>query len=181
MFKGEVGWEHQLERHTFFFNAKSPEACWQGSKETNEDRFVLDIDSWPWNCRLTWLIHRPENSSSPTPTEIGEFFWGKMGLLEEVCTKNPWDSDLKKGWRFLYKSKCISVWDESGSKMLKLWLKCLAVAFPFGDQSWDILAMWRVVKDCVFQGNFTAKEVDMTGKTVVITGPSRGGILAKGR
>ena len=40
------------------------------------------------------------------------------------------------------------------------------------------IPMWRVVKDCVFQGNFTAKEVDMTGKTVVITGPSRGGILA---
>ena len=28
----------------------------------------------------------------------------------------------------------------------------------------------------MFQGNFKAREVDMTGKTVVVTGPSRGGI-----
>ena len=37
-------------------------------------------------------------------------------------------------------------------------------------------ATWRVAKDMMFQGNFKAPEVDMTGKTVVITGPSRGGI-----
>lgn len=33
------------------------------------------------------------------------------------------------------------------------------------------------VMGCVFrQGNFTAPEVDMTGKNVVVTGPSIGGI-----
>lgn len=37
-------------------------------------------------------------------------------------------------------------------------------------------ATWRVAKDMMFQGNFKAPEVDMSGKTVVITGPSRGGI-----
>ena len=63
----------------------------------------------------------------------------------------------------------------------KLWLKCpLQLPYLFSDPVLDIIAfpMWRVAKDCVFQGNFKAKEVDMTGKTVVITGPSRGGILA---
>lgn len=37
-------------------------------------------------------------------------------------------------------------------------------------------ATWRVAKDMVFQGKFKAKAADMTGKTVVITGPSQGGI-----
>ncbi|CAE7678201.1 unnamed protein product [Symbiodinium pilosum] len=36
-------------------------------------------------------------------------------------------------------------------------------------------AVWRWGEK-EFQGDFTAPEVDMTGKTVVITGPSRGGI-----
>jgi len=53
---------------------------------------------------------------------------------------------------------------------------CLVVTQSWTSSHFRERAMFRVVKDCVFQGNFTAKEVDMTGKTVVITGPSRGGI-----
>ncbi|CAK9108871.1 unnamed protein product, partial [Durusdinium trenchii] len=37
-------------------------------------------------------------------------------------------------------------------------------------------ATWRVTQDMMFQGNFRAPPVDFAGKTVAITGPSRGGI-----
>ena len=39
-----------------------------------------------------------------------------------------------------------------------------------------ICAMWRVMMDMYFQGDFKAPIVDMAKQTVVITGPSRGGI-----
>eukprot|EP00913_Durusdinium_trenchii_P004384 g4063.t1 len=40
----------------------------------------------------------------------------------------------------------------------------------------DMAATWRVTQDMMFQGNFRAPPVDFAGKTVAITGPSRGGI-----
>ena len=60
----------------FGLPGSTSEACWQGGKEMNEDRFVLDIDSlWQvlglWAPMLPSAVHRSVNQISLHIFSIG--------------------------------------------------------------------------------------------------------------